>query len=131
MSVTSKANANQLYTMRLQLDKTGIQALPSLGINTMTTIECTEGEVRNLSVPAGAVLREKGQTSVLYDASTHAIHRCDVKVTRLLSSGRCLIASDGIRPGDLIVTSRVHHIKDGEQVQPLLSVSKTNVGGLL
>ena len=49
INVTSKANANQLYTMRLQLKKGEAQALPSPGMNTMVTIECTEGEVRHLS----------------------------------------------------------------------------------
>ena len=131
ISVTPKANANQLYTMRLQLvaDK---QPVPSPGMNTMVTIECSEGDVCNLSVPGGAILRENGRTSIfLYDASSHAIRRCDVTVTRLLSDGRCLITSDGANPGDLVVASGVHHVKEGEQVEPLLPAAETNVGGLL
>ena len=132
INVTPKANANQLYTMRLQLKKGEAQALPSPGMNTMVTIECTEGEVRHLSVPTGAVLRDKGMASVfLYDASSRTIRRCDVTVTRLLGSGRCLVTAEGLKPGDLIVASGVHHVKDGEQVEPLLPASKTNVGGLL
>ena len=132
ISVTPKANANQLYTMRLQLKKEDKQAVPSPGMNTMVTIECSEGDVRNLSVPGGAILRENGRTSIfLYDASSHAIRRCDVTVTRLLSDGRCLITSDGANPGDLVVASGVHHVKEGEQVEPLLPATETNVGGLL
>ena len=132
INVTPKANANQLYTMRLQLKKGEAQALPSPGMNTMVTIECTEGEVRHLSVPTGAVLRDKGMASVfLYDASSRTIRRCDVTVTRLLGRGRCLVTAEGLKPGDLIVASGVHHVKDGEQVEPLLPASKTNVGGLL
>ena len=50
ISVTPKANANQLYTMRLQLKKEDKQAVPSPGMNTMVTIECSEGDVCNLSV---------------------------------------------------------------------------------
>lgn len=81
-------------------------------MNTMVTIECSEGDVCNLSVPGGAILRENGRTSIfLYDASSHAIRRCDVTVTRLLSDGRCLITSDGANPGDLVVASGVHHVK--------------------
>ena len=80
----------------------------------------------------GAVLRDKGMASVfLYDASSRTIRRCDVTVTRLLGSGRCLVTAEGLKPGDLIVASGVHHVKDGEQVEPLLPASKTNVGGLL
>ena len=39
ISVTPKANANQLYTMRLQLIP-GKQAVPSPGMNAMVTIFC-------------------------------------------------------------------------------------------
>lgn len=132
ISVTPKANANQLYTMSLQLEKTVGQSLPSPGMSTMVTIERTGGDARNLSVPTGAVLREKGNTSVfLYDSSTQTIRRCNVTMTRLLSNGRCLITSDELKPGNLIVASGVHHVKDGEQVEPLLPASETNVGGLL
>ena len=126
ISVTPKANANQLYTMRLQLERTGGQPLPSPGMNTMVTIERTENGQRNLSVPTGAVLHEKGNTSVfLYNSSTQTIHRCSVTMTRLLSDGRCLVTSDEIKPGALVVASGVHH------VEPLLPASETNVGGLL
>ena len=62
---------------------------------------------------------------------THLIRRCDVTVTRLLSDGRCLITSDEVKPGDLIVVSGVHHVNDGQQVEPLLPAAETNVGGLL
>ena len=96
-------------------------------MNTMVTIECAEGEMRNLSVPGGAILRQNGNTGVfLYNPSDKTIRRCDVTVTRLLSDGRCLITSD-----ELIVVSGVHHVKDGQQVEPLLPAAETNVGGLL
>ena len=89
-------------------------------------------DVYKRQVPGGAILRENGRTSIfLYDASSHAIRRCDVTVTRLLSDGRCLITSDGANPGDLVVASGVHHVKEGEQVEPLLPAAETNVGGLL
>ena len=50
ISVTPKANANQLYTMRLQLKSGDKQAVPSPGMNTMVTIECAEGEYGCLSL---------------------------------------------------------------------------------
>ena len=43
ISVTPKANANQLYTMRLQVKSGDKQAVPSPGMNTMVTIEYAEG----------------------------------------------------------------------------------------
>ena len=35
------------------------------------------------------------------------------------------------RPGERIVTSGVHRLREGEKVAPLPGVTKTNVGGLL
>lgn len=132
ISITPKANANQLYTMRLQLGTGDRQPLPSPGMNTMVTIECAGDSIHNFSVPAGSVLRENGKTSIfLYNASSRTVRQCDVTVVRLLSNGRVLIASDRVKPNDLVVASGVRHIKDGEQVTPLLPASETNVGGLL
>jgi hypothetical protein len=39
--------------------------------------------------------------------------------------------SSGLKAGELIVTAGVHSLKEGQKVQPLAPVSKTNVGGLL
>ena len=39
--------------------------------------------------------------------------------------------SDGLEPGDIIVTSGVHKIAEGEKVKILPKASATNAGGLL
>ena len=61
ISVTPKANANQLYTMRLQLI-TDNRPVPSPGMNTMVTILCNNDSSRNLSVPGSAVLQKRRQS---------------------------------------------------------------------
>ena len=55
----------------------------------------------------------------------------EVTLVRLLSNGRSIIASDGLQPGDQVVSAGIHHIKDGETVTPLPAASDTNIGGLL
>lgn len=132
ISVTPKANANQLYTMRLQLNNNGKQPVPSPGMNTMVTINCATPGVHNLILPGGAVFSKDGKSAVfVYDAASGTISSCEVSVIRLLSDGRSLVTSDCVKPGDLVVASGVHHVKEGEQVQPLTPASETNVGGLL
>ena len=42
-----------------------------------------------------------------------------------------LIGGNHLKPGELVVSSGVHHIKDGETVKPLAGTSGTNIGGLL
>ena len=131
ISVTPKANANQLYTMRLQMVP-GKLPLPSPGMNTMVTIYCNEIDSQPVFVPSGALLQKDGKTYVfVYDPSVGKVHRREVAVLRLLSDGRAMVVSDALQAGETVVASGVHHIEDGENVRPLATGSKTNVGGLL
>lgn len=131
ISVTPKANANQLYSMRLQVmaDK---QAVPSPGMNTMVTIYCDADGDNTLSVPTNAILQKDEKAYVfVYNPSDHTVQSRPVTLQRLLGNGRSLITSGQLKPGERIVSSGVHHIKDGDRVKPLPPVTKTNIGGLL
>ena len=131
ISITPKANANQLYTVRLQLlaDK---QPLPSPGMNTMVTIYCDKENSQRLSVPSGAILQKDGKAQVfVYNPSDNKVDCREVTLLRLTGNGRSLISSEELKPGELIVASGVHHIQDGETVRPLTPTTPTNIGGLL
>lgn len=131
ISVTPKANANQLYTMRLQLVTDG-QPLPSPGMNTMVTIFCNTEQSGQLSVPSTSILQKDEKTYVfVYNPADNTVRSREVSMESLQNNGRCIITSDQLQPGEQIVSSGVHHIEDGEQVTPLPAVSKTNVGGLM
>ena len=131
ISITPKANANQLYTVRLQLLADN-QPVPSPGMNTMVTIRCNKENSDHLYVPSGAVLQMDGKAQVfVYNPSDNRITAREVTLLRLTSNGRSLVSSERLKPGDLIVSSGVHHIKDGETVKPLAETTETNVGGLL
>ena len=105
ISVTPKANANQLYTMRLQMVP-GKLPLPSPGMNTMVTIYCNEGDSQPVSVPGGALLQKDGKTYVfVYDPSAGKVHSCEVTVLRLLSDGRAMVVSDTLHAGEIVVAS--------------------------
>lgn len=131
ISVTPKANANQLYTMRLRL-KEQQNPLPSPGMNTMVTIFCDTTRNNPMNIPAGAILKKDGKTSVfVYDASGKKVCSRPVDLVRLQTDGSAIVTSAHLKSGDIIVSSGVHHIQDGESVQPLPPASKTNIGGML
>ncbi len=131
ISVTPKANSNQLYSMRLQLLPTQ-QSMPSPGMNTMVTILCHAPESDRLSVSSNAVFTADNRTYVyVYRPESQQIGLCEVKVLYLQSNGRTLITSSQLKPGDVVVASGVHHLKDGEKVTPIAAPSVTNIGGLL
>lgn len=132
ISITPKANANQLYTMRLQLAAEG-RPVPSPGMNTMVTIRCTdESGAASLSVPTGAILRKDGKTWVYaYRPSDGTVHLCEVTPLRLLNNGRTVVTSAQLTPNEQVVASGVNHLNDGDRVKLLPPISETNVGGLL
>ena len=131
ISITPKANANQLYTMRLQL-MAGEGPLPSPGMNTMVTIRCNEEGVQRLSVPAGALMQRDGVTQVwLYSPADGRVHACRVQLVRPLGDGRVIVSSEQLQPGQCVVSSGTRFVKEGEAVPPLAAPSATNVGGLL
>lgn len=132
ISITPKANSNQLYTMRLQLQTAGKQR-PSPGMNTMVTIgkRPSEGDNR-LRVSGSSVLSKDGKQYVyLYSGETATVTRKEATVCEVLSDGSCLVVADGVNPGDKIVCSGVRAVDDGEKVELLEETSSTNVGGLL
>ena len=131
IGITHKANANQLYTMRLKLE-VGDLPLPSAGMNTMVSVFYSDGETGAMQVPTTALLHKDKTASVfVYQANSKTVKLCTVNCVRPLSDGYVLITSDEVKPGDVIVVAGVHAIKDGDEVRPLAPISDTNIGGLL
>lgn len=131
IGITHKANANQLYSMRLKLE-IGDLPLPSAGMNTMVSVFYSDGETSAMQVPTSALLHKDGKSGVyVYHANTKSVELVDVICVRPLSNGLTLIASDQVKAGDAIVVAGVHAIHDGQEVRPLAPISDTNIGGLL
>lgn len=130
ISVMPKANANQLYTMRLKIegDTKGIAPGMSAWVSIMAADSASNAGVR---VPATALVDDKGTTFVyLYDAQSQTVRRCRVKVMRLHTDGTAEVEG-ALAPGHIVVSTGANHIKTGDRVTPLPPVSETNVGGLL
>ena len=133
LSITPKANANQLYTMRLQLQRVTGLPLPSPGLNTMVNIGCKADTTQTLlSVPSQALLHKGRQTCVfVFSPTDHTVRAREVTVIRLTSDGKAILQGTTLKAGDEVVAIGVHHIQDGQKVRPLAAVRETNVGGLL
>lgn len=132
LSITPKANANQLYTMRLQVVK-GDQPLPSPGMSTMVTILSRPSEaVEEMSVPTTSLFQTEGGSFIYrYAPAAGKIERVAVEMVRPLSNGRVIVRSALLHPNDCVIASGVRHLKDGDAVTPLPAPSPSNVGGLL
>ena len=134
ISITPKANSNQLYTVRLQLQTAG-KPQPSPGMSTMVTIitgEKGEKGASAIKVPSSAVLDADGRSYVfVYEPESSTLRRCEVTMREVTADGCCIVETDEASAGERVVSSGVHHVCDGEKVTLLPEDKETNVGGLL
>lgn len=138
VSIAQRANANQLYEVRLLLegeaDQRDVLRRVTPGMTALVDIQYKDQDDAPVEIPSGAVFHKDGQTFVfVYEAQGQergVLHQTPVSVTALKSVGTMQVLS-GLRPGQLIVESGVHHLTDGQQVRRTQPTSAENVGGLL
>ncbi len=133
ISLTPKANANQLYTMRLRLSSDA-RPLPAPGMNTMVTISYTEsGSEPECLVPTTALRTTHAETLLFVYQPSGTVKSCPVQTIRLLHNGYAVVRAEkgDLQPGDKVVTAGVHEMKEGLRVKPLPQTTETNIGGLL
>jgi len=127
VGLSQKANANQLYEMRLTLSENLKEITP--GLSTTVNIYYKEHENIPTEVPSSAVFADGNQSYVfVYQDST--LHKTPVRVNYLTSTGMMQVIK-GLEAGQKVVSAGVHMLSDGQKVRPAATTSKTNVGGLL
>ena len=130
LSISPKANANQLYTVRLGMPAQ-TEPMPVPGMNTMVSIAMRPTEDRRTCIPATALFAEGEQSCVwIFETADSTVARRPVQVLALHADGTAVVGAE-LTAGEHIVTAGVHHLHDGQRVAPMAEVSSTNVGGLL
>ena len=130
--VSQEANTSQLYTVRLKFTGAIDHKKITPGMTTMVYAEVSGNDASGIvSVPASAVLNEGGKTQVyIYDEKSGVVKSRAVTVTSIQRDGTMQV-ENGLKSGETIVVSGVHHVKDGQKVKILEKPSASNVGGLL
>ncbi len=127
--ISPKANANQLYTMRLRFDEADETIAP--GMSAWVNIIGGDSCQARMCVPSTSILEDGGRSYVyIYNVKTSVVQKKEVDVDTVKTDGTAVVCGD-IHAGELVVSTGVHHIADGKKVKLLEPVSKTNVGGLL
>ena len=131
LSITPKADNNQLYKVRLALDPKAAQKVTS-GMNVEVRLEMDQSaESEGLTLPLGAVVQEQGKAYVyVYDAKTSTVKRTPVTLDKMNTQGEAVITS-GLTGQEQVVKAGAHALTDGEKVKVLEKPSSTNVGGLI
>ncbi len=129
IGILPKANANQLYTMRLALPKEAQRVAP--GMSSWVTINMTDSLSTGVCVPTTSLVEKDGKVHVYaYNTSDKKINEVSVTVRELHTDGTADVEGS-LKPGDLVVSTGVHHLKNGQKVRLMAPVSKTNIGGLM
>lgn len=129
LSISPKANANQLYTMRLGIAP-HTDPMPAPGMNTMVGITFRPSEEHRSSIPATALFDDGAQSCVWMLDADSTVSKRAVQVLHLHSDGTAVVGPQ-LTAGERIVTAGVHSLHEGQKVAPMADASTTNVGGLL
>lgn len=133
LSTVHKANANQLYTMKLGF----VEDMPELspGMTVCVTITEKSDSVRlntTFRIPNNAVRNTDNATYIyVVETSTNKAVRRDVKVLSYKRDGMCIIECDALKGDEVIISAGVNHIDEGDIVKPIPTITSTNIGGLL
>lgn len=130
VGITEKANANQLYTMRLRIAPGEAKPLPAAGMSTMVSITSRNVAANEWIVPENGIVNEKG-TAYIYVISNKRAERRPVVVKQLRANGTALVSSSALNEGDCVVAAGAHSISNGQQVEAMPRTAHTNEGGLL
>ena len=127
ISISPKANLNQLYTARFKVTNNSENALA--GMITTVTIKYKLSDDAKLIVPVTAISNTGGDSHVwVYDNGT--VTKVSVKPEEVYADGYVSI-SGNIKAGALVVSGGANNLKEGQKVRPLEPKSNTNIGGLL
>lgn len=132
LSTIHKANANQLYTMKLGFVEDIPELSPGMTVAVTITEKNNAGDNKRLLVPNSAI-RNYNDSTFIYkiDPTTNKAIKCNVKILYIKSDGMSIIECETLKKDDLIISAGVNNIDENDIVKPIPTTSSTNIGGLL
>jgi RND family efflux transporter MFP subunit len=139
ISITPKADNNQLYNMRLAVAEPAVAKLLTAGMSVEVQAELTVSNAdtatadtpNEVVVPVRAVFYDANNAAYVWTlAADTTVVATPVVVGELQPKGNVTITS-GLNGTETIVRAGVHALQAGEKVTVIDETGSTNVGGLL
>lgn len=132
LSITPRADNNQLYRMKLSLPHTAADAVtPGMNISVAIAVDGCEGGDMACTVPARAVFDRDGMRCVwVMSPADSTVTARPVTTDGTVHDG-LITVTDGLTPGDIIVRAGVRALNAGEKVHVIEPASATNAGNVL
>ena len=129
LSLTPKADATQLYRMRLGFSSTPDASLTA-GRNVQVQLRLAGTDsLQSFVLPVASLFQEQGESYVWTVGEDSIINRMKVSVQGTTPEGRAIVA--GLKGDESVVRAGVHALREGEKVRVIDESSETNVGGQL
>lgn len=131
LSLTPKADGNQLYSMRLTFAELPDRLLTP-GMNVTVSIVPSNDGTKNkgFTLPLHSVFEKEDAACVWVLNPDSTVTPKEVGLESIDSDGRAVISS-GLTGEEKIIRAGVHSLQEGDKVHVIEQPSKTNVGGLL
>ena len=130
LSLTPKADGNQLYQLRLTFDGQP-SGLLTAGLNVEVNISMVDSiATEKLAVPLRAVFCDGGKPCVWVFGQDSIVRKRHVVLDSMDAEGRAVV-TEGLLPDEQIVRAGVNALQDGQHVGVVEKPAETNVGGLL
>ncbi|MDR1459680.1 MAG: efflux RND transporter periplasmic adaptor subunit [Bacteroidales bacterium] len=128
--ISPKGNANQLYKMVFRVEKPENITL-AVGMSAEVMIHFRSSSESRIEIPLSALFEIDEKSFVwIFVSENEPLTVRNIVVEKIKHDGN-VIVTQGLKEGEMIVTSGVHSIKEGMKIKPLPATSKTNIGGLL
>lgn len=131
LSITPKADGNQLYRMRLAFAEgkpSGLTAGMNVSVN--VTVKKTTTQASRLTLPLHALFDDGGTTCIWTVTADSIARKTPVTVSGIDNNGNAIIAA-GLDGNEKVVKAGVAAVHENEKVNIISTDSETNVGGLL
>ncbi len=118
ISVNEKANGNDMFDVRLQIDNMNINSIKP-GMSVKVKVELPKGNENNATVPLEAIFNKDGKTYVwIYNQSNSVVQKREINIDSFSNEGQMLV-SKGLNGDEWIVSAGVNSLQDNQEVRIL------------
>lgn len=131
ISITPKADGNQLYSMRLSLpSEVARERISGQNVEVSIQMKNASEATDQCSVPAAAVFNQEGKDYVwTYNAADSCVHRTAIETAGFDDEGRIIVKS-GLNGTEQVVKAGAGALVEGEKVRVVTSTI-SNIGDLI
>lgn len=128
-SINKEANVNQLYKMRLTIPQIQSSKPLTAGMNCQVVLSYEEtAQNKSAHIPLSAIRKIDGESSVWKVNNEMKVRMVPIQILKIDHTGAIVTGLDN---KDEIVITGVNELSEGQIVEKMPSVTKTNIGNML